>query len=106
MLKRYQVLINDWLADYLKDTAKRHDISYSEIIRLATCLYAGEMAQELYPEYKFPFTKKRLKEIMRGHEESKVTEEQLHRMMSEMYYESRKALEYMAAKRKERENKK
>ena len=100
MLKRYQVLINDWLADYLKDVAKLYGISYSEALRLASCLYAGEMANELYPEYKYPFTKKKLKDIMRAYKEEKLSKKDLAKVMSQIYFESRKALEFMTEKRK------
>jgi replication fork clamp-binding protein CrfC len=33
MLKRHQVLLTDWQTEYLKDVAKKNDISFSEAIR-------------------------------------------------------------------------
>ena len=37
MLKRYQVLLPDWLEDNIKEIAEIFDLSFSEIIRLELC---------------------------------------------------------------------
>ncbi len=37
MLKRYQVLLPDWLEDYVKLLADKYDLSFSEIIRTIIC---------------------------------------------------------------------
>jgi len=100
MLKRYQVLINEWLADFLKETAKIHNISFSEALRLTACLYIGETIAETHPEYKFPFNVKKISALLKSHEEGKVTETEFLKVLSQIYYESRKALEFSQEKRR------
>ncbi|MDD3088869.1 MAG: hypothetical protein PHT95_02860 [Candidatus Omnitrophica bacterium] len=94
MLKRYQVLLNDWLADFVKDMANSHDMSFSECVRLGLCMYYGAMISELYPEYKFEFTAKNVVSRIRKYGNSPMNEEELHKTVSNIYYEARKAMEY------------
>jgi hypothetical protein len=99
MLKRYQVIINEWLADALKETAKEHNLSFSEVLRLAACLYAGGLIKELHPEYPFPFDSKKIKEIMTKHTEGKISSKEIEKTLSEIYFETRKALEFSKTKK-------
>ena len=62
MLKRYQVLLEDFIADYAKYNAEKYDISFSEAIRLALCIQYGNWIAANHPQVKYPFTPQKLKQ--------------------------------------------
>lgn len=105
MLKRYQILLNDWLADFAKDRADKFDMSFSENIRLGLCIYYGSMIAEIYPEYKFDFTTKKVMGLIRKYIETSKGEEEMHKTLSNIYFETRKAMEYYN-KQEEKKNQK
>ena len=102
MFKRHQVLLTDWLTDYAKYIAKEYDVSFSEVIRLSMCLYFGEMVSQIHPEYKFPLTKEKVAEIIEKISAKKLPEEEIHKLISQAYFEARKAIEYRQSKVKEK----
>lgn len=38
MLKRYQVLLPDWMEEYIKYLVDKYDLSFSEVIRGEICI--------------------------------------------------------------------
>lgn len=52
MLKRYQVLLPDWLEEHVKFLADKYDLSFSEIIRGEICFSTLSAVMHLFPEYK------------------------------------------------------
>ncbi len=98
MLKRHQVLLNDWLADSVKAVAGRYDISFSEVIRISLCLVMGRGVSFAYPKYKFTITEKDIANITQCRIKKKpLTSVELHSFFSKVYFEARKALEYLEA---------
>jgi len=97
LLKRYQVLLNDWLADFIKCQSERYDVSFSEVIRLMLCCQLENLVRAGYPKYKFGISMEYIvKELRRGEQKNKLLE--THRkLMSKIYFESRKATEYILA---------
>lgn len=105
MLKRYQVLLPDWLENYIIYQTKMYDFSFSEIIRLQICLSTLQAMKYFYPEYKSGLV---LEEIFT--EESLISPENIDRneilrKISKIYFETRKAIEYRMEKEKDRVNK-
>jgi hypothetical protein len=96
MLKRYQVLLPDWLENYIVQIAELYDLSFSEIIRSEICFSILSSTKLLFPEYKMEITPKEVLELSIG--QNKVGEEEKHRLLSKIYFETRKALEYMFPK--------
>ncbi len=94
MLKRYQVLLNDWLADHIRKISERYDISFSETIRGALCLAYLTLIAKDYPDYKIDLksTNRRIS-LKRGNYE-KVGRELFHRDLSKIYFEAHKAIEF------------
>jgi hypothetical protein len=92
MLKRYQVLLPDWLENYIIQIAESFDLSFSEIIRLELCFSILSSTKSFYPKYKMGITPKEILESAHGQKEGK--EEEKHRFMSKIYFETRKAVEY------------
>ncbi|MFC1577190.1 hypothetical protein ACFL3N_02500 [Candidatus Omnitrophota bacterium] len=100
MLKRYQVLINDWLADHIKKISERYDISYSETIRGALCMAYLSMISRDYPGCKINIKEMRKRVSMKAGTYEKVGRDQFHGDMSRLYFEAHKAIEYFWAQEK------
>jgi hypothetical protein len=98
MLKRYQVLLPDWLEDYLKWGVKQTGLSFSEIIRIEICIAVLATIDELHPEYKPTFTMKDIMNTAKSFNKTKLKKEDINRFASRIYFETRKAIEYRASK--------
>ena len=92
MLKRYQVLLPDWLENYIIQIAELFDLSFSEIIRLELCFSILSSTKSFHPKYKMGITPIEILES--AHSQKEVREEEKHRFMSKIYFETRKAVEY------------
>jgi hypothetical protein len=107
MLKRYQVLLNDWLVDYIKGFAERYDLSFSEIIRIMLCLQSGAWITSVYPNYKLKINLKEIEKELRTLDKKKTSQEDEHKLASTIYFEARKAIDFfLAQQEKKRRNKK
>ena len=100
MLKRYQVLIPDWLEEYIKWGVKKYGLSFSELIRLEICQAVIAYICERYPEYKSGYTMKDFLKNTSKFEKEKMSHEDLGRIISMIYFEARKAIEYRLSKEK------
>ena len=100
MLKRYQVLLPDWMEDYIKFLVERYDLSFSEIIRGEICFSFLNTIITLCPEYKPGVTTKSIIEAARLDIRNELTREDLHKLLSKLYFETRKAVEYRMDKEK------
>jgi len=94
MLKRYQVLLNDWMVDHYQVIAKKYDVSFSEMIRMALCVDILTATRAAYPKHKTRLSDKRLKEAIKS---KNIVEhmgvEKFHKFVSDIYFEARKATE-------------
>ncbi len=93
MLKRHQVLLEDWVVDHLKTISEKYDISFSETIRLVLCLQIPKMVRIAYPRIDIKTPDKELVKTMQAVSSDGVEREQLHKIMSKVYFEARKAME-------------
>jgi len=100
MLKRYQVLLTDWLAEYAQFVSKEFDISFSEAVRILMCIGTVQAIKELFPQYKNKMTVKHMVGTIRGEKDSKRREEITHKLISQAYFETRKAIEFRLSKSK------
>ena len=94
MLKRHQVLLTDWLSNYIRFLSEKYDVSFSEVIRISLCIFFTQMVSQFYPKYKFPLTKKETNNLFYKVANKKIPEEEVHRLISKAYFEARKAIEY------------
>ncbi len=107
MLKRYQVLLPDWLEDYVKLLADKYDLSFSEIIRTMMCNWILASVPNLYPELKLEITPEDICEMVKAEAYINMENEDIHRKLSKLYFESRKAADYrMTQEKKEKKQKK
>jgi hypothetical protein len=100
MLLRQQVLLEDWLVEYLKLIAEKYDLSFSEVIRIALCAQFSEMINLLYPDIKSEINKKWFLGLLQKAQGSKESREELHKLISKIYFETRKSIEMRMAREK------
>jgi len=94
MLKRYQVLLNDWLADHIKKISDRYDISFSETVRTALCLAYLDLITKDYPKYKPDFQDVEKRATLKEGDYDKIERTQFHKDLSRVYFETHKAIEF------------
>ncbi len=100
MLLRQQVLLEDWLVEYLKLLSEKYDLSFSEVIRLALCAQFNEMVTLLYPSIKSKIDKKKFLRLLQSSNKNKQSREELHKFISKVYFEARKTIEARMAMEK------
>ena len=93
MSNKFQVVLPDWLEDYLKHLVDRYDLNISEVIRLQICFAVMCMTEKLFPDYKMGITPATLAELPKAKSEE-LDREHLLRTLSKIYFEARKAVEY------------
>ena len=94
MLKRQQILINNWLIDHLQEVAKKYDISYSELVRVMLCCNVIKNTRKLFPDEDIADMEKEYAELIEKKNDPDTYEpEDLHNFISKVYFEARKAAE-------------
>lgn len=95
MLKRYQVLLNTWLVEHMRAISIKYDLSQSEVMRLLLCLQISKLVCQGYPKaYKCaPIEKKILNLIKKRNKNHILKSEEIHNLISKIYFEARKATE-------------
>ncbi|MFB0565291.1 MAG: hypothetical protein ACETWK_06375 [Candidatus Aminicenantaceae bacterium] len=96
--KRYQVLINDWMEEYINLVSKGYDLNFSATIRIHLCLAIIFIIKTLYPEYKPNLQDKELQELARKASKNELEEAEAHKMISKILFEARKAVEFRLSK--------
>ena len=99
MLKRHQVLLADWQTDYIRHIAKKYDVSFSEVVRGALSIGFIHAISSVYPEYKNQLGKKEILEAVNKTANS-TNEVEVHKFLSSLYFEARKAAEHSLGKNK------
>lgn len=95
MFKRCQILLTDWQERHYKLIAKKYDVSFSEMIRLALCLDTIFATKMTFPKYKIGVDEKAIKRVIKTKKIiHKMDMEKFHRLISKVYFESRKAAEF------------
>jgi len=101
MLKRNQVLLGDWLEDYIKFLSNMYDVSISEAIRVQLCVAILAVAPLLFPEYKSNFGIADILKITKKWAKGELEIEDQQKLLSKIYFEARKAVEFRQSKEKE-----
>ena len=100
MLKRYQVLISNWMEDYIKLVAEKYDISASAVIRVHLSIAILYVIPALHPGYKPNLANKELRELAKEAAKGEMKEAEANKMMSKILFEARKAVELRFSKAK------
>ena len=98
MLKRYQVLLPDWLEEYLKFLVDQYDTSFSEALRVELCIAVLCMVPRLFPEYKSCTSVDEIVKCVNQNYEQEIDQDERHRHLSKIYFEARKAIDFRLKK--------
>ena len=93
MNRKYQVILPDWLEDYIKFLVERYELNFSEVIRLQICYSILCLMEKIYPDFKPGLTVEDIAMIPTDYPKEQDREELLRRL-SKIYFETRKAVEY------------
>jgi hypothetical protein len=96
--KTYQVLLEDWLSEYIEFLSKRYDLSISSIIRTHICLAIISTIPLIYPEHNFASLENELQELAKTTAKKESDEADIHKLISKVIFEARKAVEYRRSK--------
>ena len=99
-MNKFQVLLPDWLEDYIEFLSKKYDLPISEVIRMQVSACGLFMVKTLYPEFETNFSMDFVTALPTEYAESH-DQEALKRKLSKLYHESRKAVEYRMDKEKD-----
>ena len=93
MVEKFQVLLPEWLADYVHYLAEKYDMKISEVIRIQVSASALFMALQLHPEYTSDLE---ISQVVKGMAEHgrKNDKAKVERLVSKLLFETRKAIEY------------
>jgi hypothetical protein len=97
MLKRYQVLFPDWLEEFIQAIVEKYDFSFSEIIRAMVCSTTISLISTLYPDYEPDISLDRILKQLETGEDLELERDQMHQILSKLYFETRKAIEYRSS---------
>ena len=98
MLKRCQVLLTDWQEEYIRNTSERYDLSFSEVLRIFLSEGFLYIIPLMHPKLKPGITGKQLAEMTRKAGDSKTPIDEQHKLISKVYFEARKVVEYRLSK--------
>ncbi|MBN3039201.1 MAG: hypothetical protein JW869_07300 [Candidatus Omnitrophica bacterium] len=95
MLKRYQILLDDWLVSEAKKMAQRYRMSFSEIVRAALCSKYLDCVYLMYPNYDNKIDQDELKKVLKSRSFEKMGREEFQKRLSKLYFEAQKAIEFV-----------
>jgi hypothetical protein len=94
MLIRKQIMMSDWLDDYLNELSEVLHISYAELVRVVLCFGLCETLKETNPDYQMSVDVKKMAQV--GHDSLLSTDlhrEQVKQLIGNIYYDSRRILD-------------
>jgi hypothetical protein len=101
MSKKFQVVLPDWMEEYLEAVAARFDLTISELLRLELSLAFISFVNHYYPEYDGPtFGDLGIPIAKEAPSLEKIDREIMHKILSQFYFEARKSADYHMKKEK------
>ncbi len=98
MLKRHQVLLEDWQVEYMQTIAESYGISLSEALRMLVSMGTLNIVGMVNPEYKMGVSLKEVEQGIRRFGATAAKRENKYKDLSQLYFEARKAAEYRMTK--------
>lgn len=95
MSKKFQVVLPDWMEEYLEALSKRFDLTISEIMRLELSLAFICFVNHYFPEYDGPsFGDLGIPIANESPSLENIDRERMHKILSRFYFEARKSIDY------------
>ena len=99
-MKSYQVLLPQWLERHVSNRVDLLDLSFSEVIRLQICISILAFQNIRFPEYKLDLSLKNISDSFIKIVNNEYERDEILHLCSEIYFETRKALDYRYKKGK------
>lgn len=93
-MKSYQVLLPQWLESHIRKRVDVLDLSFSEIIRLQICISILAFQNIRYPEYETSMSLEYLSKLIKKMAKTDFERDEVLQFCSEVYFETRKDLDY------------
>ncbi|UCE41423.1 MAG: hypothetical protein JSV17_00060 [Candidatus Aminicenantes bacterium] len=103
--KRYQVLLSNWMEDYLKFITDRYDLNFSSAIRVHMCLGILYIISNLEPDYKIDLKSEDLVAFSKNAGKGEMTEEMVTSCSRKSFLKPEKLLNTGFRKKKRKKNK-
>ena len=98
---RYQVLLSDWMGDYVKFIAKKYSLTTSDVIRGHMCFGFLSAISMMYPEYSAKLEEKEFVRLAGKMNHNSLNDEEFYQLTSKIIFEARKAVEFRLSKKNE-----
>ncbi|MDH4220961.1 MAG: hypothetical protein OEW23_19560, partial [Candidatus Aminicenantes bacterium] len=82
--KKYQVLLSNWMEDYLKFICERFDLNFSSVIRVYMCLGILFAISNTQLDYKIDLPKDELLKLSKKVSKDELLEEEIHQLLSKI----------------------
>ena len=105
MLKRHQILLEDWQVEFIKDVAERYGHSFSGVTRGLLSAAFLQIVPLLDPDYQPAMTDKELLKLIKKMSDPRTTESVKQSLVSKLYFDARKAVEHRIKTTKTRKKK-
>jgi hypothetical protein len=102
MLQRHQILLASWQVEYAKFLSEKYDISLSESVRALLCTGIIHSVSKIYPQFKPKRGIKKTVDTLKKVSSGKIRQEMFHRVLSDAYFDARKAAELRMSREKKR----
>ena len=94
MLKRCQILLDEWQVEHLKRSVEALDFSFSEVVRIFVSEAILSILFSIEPDKKIGITLDELTALKKKVLDPETTQEERHQLISKVYFEARKASEH------------
>lgn len=104
MLKRYQVLLEDWQEEYINFIVRKYGLTFSRTIRIMVNVATSFMVENIIPKYYKSDSRIRtlLKNLAKAPQKSSAQKRYIKEYISRTNFEGRKAAELRIAKEKKK----
>ena len=92
MPKKYQVIVPDWMEEYINFCMEKYELTVSDVFRLQVSFAAIYFVVSHYPEFETDISIKEVCDQVLAH--TKSNRDELMRIISKINFEARKAVEY------------
>lgn len=100
MLRRKQIMMSDWLDDFIQEICKKYNVSYSEAVRVMLSYGFAQVLCKIYPEYNFSIDADRMASASRELNDGKIDIEANQKLTADIYFEARRILDDCVKKMK------
>jgi hypothetical protein len=93
------------MEDYVKHLVDKYDLSFSEVIRGQICIAILSTVSKLHPELKLDLSAEDVFKMVKKDIQEGMEREDQYRILSKIYHETRKAVDYRLKKEKKKKKK-